>query len=524
MRNLFRSPLLALALVACSGSGADQASDDLTSLTAVERGISFEGSFYAAAEASDADLLKVAQRQAQTALGPLHEVKISVASRMLSGIETGNIIKTPVTLVKADGTRSDLIKVAYRYLDQAVVPHTLGDRSAISLGLLMGDYQAQGKRVLEECTGNGEHEQHFKDQLWYVFNPSLEKCQKVMAAEQTAIADERTTLGLVEGEVGEAEAGRLYLPMTARLAPAEDAGETYPEYDRLWAGGIEKDVLSFALLDGDIDHPVPGQEYHIYNDAGYIEMLGQMDTILYARPNMKMVSNENGVDLQSFTIGEKTVKAADFRDILAWERGEQLGELSDEEVAQLREYVSYMIHRNWIRFEEVVPVSVNGEPTRNVTVRVNLYFGTSSVDSQPFRTAFRTSDVVLYNGHSVVGTGPLDPTKFTDEDFPESYQVLFIDSCVSFNYYNRDYFTKKEQGTRDLETITNGLESFSDGSGPALGRFVTAILEGTPSYRSLLETAATQGEGYEWGQDALRVVDGELDNVYSPSQTPIRFE
>jgi hypothetical protein len=48
------------------------------------------------------------------------------------------------------------------------------------------------------------------------------------------------------------------------------------------------------------------------------------------------------------------------------------------------------------------------------------------------------------------------------------------------------------------------------------------LLDGTQkSYLELLADAGTDGSSYDWGRDALRVVDGELDNVYKPSQTPI---
>jgi hypothetical protein len=82
---------------------------------------------------------------------------------------------------------------------------------------------------------------------------------------------------------------------------------------------------------------------------------------------------------------------------------------------------------------------------------------------------------------------------------------------VSFNYYEKDFFALKEGGTRNLDLITNGMESPADESGPAQGRFINAIIGGRePSYRGLLQTMPET--------DALRVVDGELDNEYSPTR------
>src|SRR5262249_15165755 len=128
----------------------------------------------------------------------------------------------------------------------------------------------------------------------------------------------------------------------------------------------------------------------------------------------------------------------------------------------------------------------------------------------------------IYNGHSYIGYGPLDPSNFTASDFPSSYQIMFVNGCVSFNYYDQDFYSLKNGGTRNLETVTNGLESWVNGSGPAMGRFVGALVDGQQhSYTELLKAAEFTGYGYSWGQDALRVVEGELDNVWSPAKKPI---
>ena len=34
-----------------------------------------------------------------------------------------------------------------------------------------------------------------------------------------------------------------------------------------------------------------------------------------------------------------------------------------------------------------------------------------------------------------------------------------------------------------------------------------------------MKAASTAGSTYDWGKDALRVVDGELDTVYKPTTT-----
>ena len=177
--------------------------------------------------------------------------------------------------------------------------------------------------------------------------------------------------------------------------------------------------------------------------------------------------------------------------------------------------------RRWISFEAPVNVSIGGAPAAPVTIVLNTYFG-AETDSTPHKRAIKTSDVFIYNGHSYIGYGPLDPSRFSASDFPASYQIMFINGCVSYNYYEKDYVPLKSGGTRNLDLVTNGLESWVNGSGPAMGRFVGAIIDGKQhSYSEILTAAQFTGYGYAWGQDALRAVDGELDNVYSPSKKPI---
>jgi hypothetical protein len=100
-----------------------------------------------------------------------------------------------------------------------------------------------------------------------------------------------------------------------------------------------------------------------------------------------------------------------------------------------------------------------------------------------------------------------------------------MNGCVSYNYYEQDYFPLKAGGTANLELITNGLESWVNESGPAMGRLVGSLIDGKMnSYQNVLKAGQFQGYGYSWGQDALRVVDGELDNKYSPSKSKITIE
>jgi hypothetical protein len=81
-----------------------------------------------------------------------------------------------------------------------------------------------------------------------------------------------------------------------------------------------------------------------------------------------------------------------------------------------------------------------------------------------------------HNGHSYIRSGPLDPTRFTRDDFSKAYQILWVDECVSYNYYHKDYIPLKEGGTKNLDLITNGLEAPSYRSGISMGQFLARFL------------------------------------------------
>ena len=100
-----------------------------------------------------------------------------------------------------------------------------------------------------------------------------------------------------------------------------------------------------------------------------------------------------------------------------------------------------------------------------------------------------------------------------------------INGCVSYNYYEKDYFPLKDGGTKNLELVTNGLESWVNESGEAMGRYVGAFIDGKLNpCTTILEAAQFTGYGYDWGHDALRVVDGELDNKLTPSKVKLTIQ
>ncbi|MFP6686385.1 MAG: hypothetical protein VB934_16820, partial [Polyangiaceae bacterium] len=446
----------ALTVPACVGDQAQE--QDLTSLTARERLLTFEGYVYVHPDASDDDILAAVHHQTRSAFGALLTQNIAVGTREPAAANPQSFAKEAVEVLGPQGeVVYETLRVRYRYDDRAVIPKSMSHRGAIPLGLLHGDYPLQAARVIAECSANTKEELEMLDDVWYVFNPSLPSCRKAMDLEQRAIATQRLGLSQPESQIVETELDRLYIPMTARLSSPPSSRKTlYPEYDRLFRGGVQPGKLVISLLAGLIDHSTPKHPVHPADDPGYYEMLDTMNVVLEAHPALKITNTDPPTDLSTFQVNGKSVTGLRFVDFVNFELYDYgwPAQLSSSERAILRKLIAERLKDRWVTLEEQVEVSIDGGPVKAHTISLQLHFGADEAIG-PYRRAIRESDVFLYNGHSYIGEGPLDPANYTAADFPQSYQLFFIDSCLSFNYYNSDYFRFKQRGTKDLDVITN---------------------------------------------------------------------
>jgi hypothetical protein len=166
--------------------------------------------------------------------------------------------------------------------------------------------------------------------------------------------------------------------------------------------------------------------------------------------------------------------------------------------------------------------------TRRVTIELRSFFGQE--DGTPearqhaqwrYLEAFWHGDVFLYNGHSHFGHGPLEPNLYGPQNFNDRYQVYLINSCISFNYYQQDFFWKKPGGSKNLDLVTNGLPSYVNDSGVSTARLLLGLIDGKQrSFEELLNGMRLDFPG-EPAYDPMRVADGELDNTFSQSRTPL---
>ncbi|MFO0662733.1 MAG: hypothetical protein U0174_02220 [Polyangiaceae bacterium] len=529
-------PLLATMLAAvpgCAGAedGAEAAEDDLTSLTARQRTLKFGGVVYVDENAADYTIMSQIRRQTQSAFGALREADIGVNSRELKDVDPSTFVKTKVLVVDpnvANDPGKKMMRVAYTFTDNAVVPIPMAKRSAISLAVLNPNYGGQNQRIFEECTSKDTHAREFMNgSIWYVFNPALSSCDAAMKKEQKKVDADRALLGDSQNKVPKSEVDRLYIPSKFALTAAKtNTKAVYPEYDRLYAGGVEPGKLVIGMVSGRMDDWAAGEVHEAYEDAGYGMWYEGLEEIFAARPGMKLSKIEPQEDILNYTVPgiSGTVKFADFDALAKFEtEGVNPAGVTYANRNKLRAAIVKKLEQHWITFEAATKVTMNGV-TKPLSIKLQTYFGAGS-DSAPHKRAIKTSDIFVYNGHSYIGYGPLDPSRMTASDFPKSYQIMMINGCVSYNYYEKDYKPLKEGGTANLDLVTNGLESWVNGSGAAMGRFVGAFIDGkVNSYQTILKAAQFTGYGYSWGQDALRVVDGELDNKYKPTATPIKLQ
>ena len=520
--------LLASTAVACAtttDTEEGQAGDEeaLTTLTARSRKLTFAGYVYLDPSATDATIKSAIKNQTQSAFGALRTASVGVNTRELHDVDKTTFLKTNVDVVDpAHPTAAPLkmMKVAYTYTDDALVPISRANRSALSLGLLSPGYQSQVARILSECTANDSEAKEFQGSLWYVFNPSLSSCKQAMTVEQKNIDADRA--GLTKTQVSLSEVQRLYTPLTVNLqAKDTNSAISYPEYDRLYAGGVEPGKLVIGMVNGMMADWAAGEHHDTFEDSGYDMWMQGLREIIKSRPNMKFVSLEGNSDPFNYSVGASHATFASFQEILAFELDNKnpAGVTSANRNA-FRKAVADTIAKKFVTFEAPVTVTTNGV-AKPVTIKLQSYFG-AETDPTPHKRAIKTSDVFLYNGHAYIGYGPLDPSNFSSADFPSSYQIMFVNACVSYNYYEKDYIPLKSGGTKNLDLVTNGLESWVNESGPAMGRFIGNLIDGKQhSYQELLKAAQFTYYGYDWGMDALRVVDGELDNKWKPTKTPM---
>ena len=511
-----------VAVVAGCASPSDDAAsgdeDDLTSLTARQRILTFDGVVYVAPDTREADILAATRKQTQTAFGALLASKVAVRTREVQNVDPGSLRKREVLVVDtnvAGDPGKPMLEVTYTYKDEAVIPVELSRHSSLSLALLAQGADYAWKTVVPDCT-KGDKEARDDAEgglLWYDFDPTKASCRRAIDREQRRIDADTDNLASKTKMVSRSRAERLFLPTAMRLARAATAAKaTYPEYDKLFGGGTDPNALTVALVNGRLAH----ERVEATKDDGYYEWMDALGVIFTKHPEFELKTIEPAETLTSAIVAGRKIDGLKFQDFIQWTvygTGYPDG-LSAADKKELTTKIAAKLDNHWVTFEKRVKVAMGDGPPKDFTLRIETLFGADE-DPEPHRHALQRGDVVVYNGHSYIGYGPLDPSNFTVSSFPSTYQLFFFDSCVSFNYYEKDFFTLKAGGSKVLDLITNGIEAPEYKSGEMQGNLIGRLLDGSlPSYQTLLGSASAT--------DSLRVVDGELDNAYHPSRVKVR--
>ncbi len=143
-----------------------------------------------------------------------------------------------------------------------------------------------------------------------------------------------------------------------------------------------------------------------------------------------------------------------------------------------------------------------------------------------WQKAVSEHEVVMYNGHSVLGTG----MAFEKITYPDFYQIFQIASCLSYEYYVRPILEGKG-GWENVDVVSNVEPTHYHESRPLVGTILAKLFwgfehNGQASWRDIMESVSAKLDHSRFG------VSGARDNCFSPGGnlcdpnpgTELRFE
>ncbi|MCK5800033.1 MAG: proprotein convertase P-domain-containing protein, partial [Deltaproteobacteria bacterium] len=138
----------------------------------------------------------------------------------------------------------------------------------------------------------------------------------------------------------------------------------------------------------------------------------------------------------------------------------------------------------------------------------------SVADSTRFanwQKAVSEHEVIMYNGHSVLGSG----MAFERATYPDHYQIFQIASCLSYEYYVRPILAGKG-GWADVDVISNTTPTYYNENLPLTSTVLAKLIEGFEnggrvSWQDIMEAVARKLNHYRFG------VSGARDNCFTPS-------
>jgi hypothetical protein len=512
--------LLLLAASACTlPFETDPGSDEITSVEGSEFAIDYQSFVYVPAGAGDDVVRREIQRQIKSSLGALREVGVGVLDRDAHAyLQTADWTRTPLQVVDADGTPAEAVeRVTFHYRDTALVDDDTTPASPMQLTLLFGDYAARRDELVPDCSDDADAE---ADSLWYHYAPGRWACRNAIAAERDAINAANAALADASVQISRADRDRRFVTTLATLVPAVDPPDSYPEYDRLWgfSGNTSRTKLVvYAFFGVDRDRSDPG-------DYGLRELMRFQKTLRKRFPSLQVTHTQPFAMLLDFWIDGARVEGVSFDDVQRWildNAGFPAAANTAARRAALKQQVVDRFSERWIYWTLPVTVTLDGA-SRDMTVEIRAFYGYEDGSWEARRDAtwryleaFWHADVFAYTGHSHFGHGPLEPTYYHGGNFPWRYQVMLVNSCLSFNYYDQDFLDMHPGGSANLDIVTNGLAAYWHGMGEAAGKYVIALVDGeNKTWRQVLASMRVDVP-WEAGYDPMRAVNGELDNAFA---------
>jgi len=529
MRNL---SLLALLLAGCSGAIPDATTatngGDLTSVGGNVAQIAWDSFVYVDPGADVPTIQAVIARQVKSSLGALREISIGISDRgALHNLDPAGWTRETLNVVdpRTGAVQRQVQRVRYHYSDTALVGKSTNLGAQTSFTLLVGDYtQAAASSALQPACVD---EATDGDSLWYHFQPLQPACAQLISAESTAIAADQAKLSAAPGQLPISDAQRRFLTVRASLiAPQATTPVKYPEYDRLWGFGTDRQkVVVYAFVGVEHDE----HDSHDISSAEYQRLLRTLRT---QWPQLHVVDTQPFAMLLDFYVDGQKLDGVTWDDVARWMIDgtgypAQVG-TDATKIEALRQQVIANFSERFIVWQIPV-VATQGNETRSMTVEIRTFWGKEDGDPDSrqhaiwrYLEAFWYGDLFAYAGHSHFGHGPLEPTNYNTGNFPDRYQVMLVNSCLSYNYYDLDFIAMHPEGSRDLEVVMNGLPAYWNGMGESTAKYLIALLDGTgKSYAQLLESMKIVDPWGAPGYEPMRGVNGELDNVYDPRVAPI---
>ncbi len=178
---------------------------------------------------------------------------------------------------------------------------------------------------------------------------------------------------------------------------------------------------------------------------------------------------------------------------------------------------------NWLKqagFEEEENVSMGRRFKRQVGDKLEVVdiYGPSVFHSvadyvrlRNWQKAVAEHEVIMYNGHSVLGSG----MAFERANYPEKYQIFQVASCLSYEYYVRPVLEGKG-GWDNVDVISNTTPTYYSENLPLTSTVLAKLMDGFEnggrvSWQDIMEAAGRKLGHYRFG------VSGARENCFTPT-------